>query len=370
MNYSMLKSLFLAAKTGDAQKIFEIHTQHSGEKKFLDHLDEYDRSPLFYAASRGKISCVEALLSLGADPLAHSNKIFFLSKFSVRETPVIGATLKQQTECLNKLLDAVEERQRNGVTIQDYLISEALVEAIRRKKPKSLKIILDRGIDPNTMLDGMTALSTAVLTESYRCMSLLLKKGASVDLTNTKPDFAYCSPLAIAAFDGNKKAATLLFNHGADPMSRDNMGHVPLHHAVKNSAETCIDMIKVLLNQGTDINILNGYGETPLILASQLGNSNAIGILLAQGGDPNIPNKQGKTALMYAAEKPIKTENVKTLLAYGADPELTDADGKSALDMAHSIHADRLTAEIQRRRLQGITEEQDELENDNAGLVL
>ncbi len=52
----------------------------------------------------------------------------------------------------------------------------------------------------------------------------------------------------------------------------------------------------------TMLNKLNGKGATPLHIAIELGDANAVGFLLKQGADPNCKDKKGNTALAFAEQ--------------------------------------------------------------------
>jgi len=90
-----------------------------------------------------------------------------------------------------------------------------------------------------------------------------------------------------------------------------------------------IDMIKLLLNSGADINLPNHEG-TPLILASY-GDSgefkDIVKLLLDAGANPNIQDNTGAIALM-------RTENyeiMELLLNSKADPNIQDKYGHTVL---------------------------------------
>ena len=56
-----------------------------------------------------------------------------------------------------------------------------------------------------------------------------------------------------------------------------------------------------LVEHGLDINFVDNYGETLLIVHSNSGNLGIVSLLLNNGADPNIPDNEGKTPLYYAA---------------------------------------------------------------------
>ena len=90
-----------------------------------------------------------------------------------------------------------------------------------------------------------------------------------------------------------------------------------------------------LLARGADPNIKNGRGETPLLIASSLGSTDAIEALAKHGANVNLGNASGETALIRAVQW-RDTTMVRSLLALGADPDQKDLlQGSSARDYAH-----------------------------------
>lgn len=82
---------------------------------------------------------------------------------------------------------------------------------------------------------------------------------------------------------------------------------------------------------------------TPLMLACQVGDLDIIKIFVEEGQDVNASNMFDITPIFIAAEKGF-TDVVEYLLEKGADPTLTNVMGKNALDAAlDKGHADIVT---------------------------
>ena len=91
-----------------------------------------------------------------------------------------------------------------------------------------------------------------------------------------------------------------------------------------------IDLVRLLLANGADVNVTNHWGDTALMWAIEVENVELVQLLLDNGADVNAREKNGVTALLLAANEE-KTEMVKFLLANGADVNVADDNGMTAL---------------------------------------
>jgi ankyrin repeat protein len=89
----------------------------------------------------------------------------------------------------------------------------------------------------------------------------------------------------------------MLLSKGADPMSRDNLGQIPLHHAVLSIN------LDPLLVEGVDVNVADKDGFTPLHYAADKNYIAGIERLLAHGANVNLKTNAGETPLMLALKK-------------------------------------------------------------------
>ena len=79
-----------------------------------------------------------------------------------------------------------------------------------------------------------------------------------------------------------------------------------------------IQNIKTLLANGSNVNDIDTYGHTPLMLAAMGNSQELIKLLLDYGADINAKNSStGKTALQFAKDFKQK-QTIKTLQQHGA----------------------------------------------------
>ena len=113
------------------------------------------------------------------------------------------------------------------------------------------------------------------------------------------------TPLYMATYYGDLPIIEYLVEHGTDIEQREKQaGWTALHISI-NFGYT--DVFEYLINQGADWNKKTNYEDTPLINACRKNKDNnnleIIKMLLILGADVNAENVVGHTALSYAKEK-------------------------------------------------------------------
>ena len=188
---------------------------------------------------------------------------------------------------LKLLLSREPERAREtgekNITPLHRAGSVAIVNALLAKRP-------NRNAQD---IDGFTPLHSAVMANRYKVAARLLEVRAKVDLVSkhgdtplsfakkaamvelllshdAKVDGAESStsgtPLHSAAFYGRTDVAKLLLKHGANINSLDANGETPLHRAAFAYSRTSIEVARLLINQGADVNAIakSHSHKTPL----------------------------------------------------------------------------------------------------------
>src|SRR5215213_5892501 len=260
------------------------------------------KTPLMHAASEGHVEIVKLLLARGAEVNAQTDE----------GTALISAANGGHVEIVKLLLDAganVNAKHRLGYTALFSSAGRSIPEMNPEPgKPLSvpaseiMTLLLVRGADPNVIGQwGQTALMTA----------------------NT--------PAKIK----------LLITHGAQLNARDEEGRTALMHAADRGE---VDVVEALLQAGADASIRDAKGATALMRAlGEVPSYRARGtdtlakswlaaarlLVTANFGDVNAQNEDGETLLMRAGTLG-ETDIVKLLLARGADVNRTDVFGNTA----------------------------------------
>jgi ankyrin repeat protein len=137
------------------------------------------------------------------------------------------------------------------------------------------------------------------------------------------------SPLHLAAAFGGHQATALLLAHGAHVhrFSRNPMHNQPLHAciALSQNAET----VRLLIDQGADVNMEQAGGYTPLHQAAAAGQLELTQILLEAGANPLCRCHQGKTPADYARERKHDAV-VQQLSASSMDVRVSHSSQKKA----------------------------------------
>ena len=102
------------------------------------------------------------------------------------------------------------------------------------------------------------------------------------------------TPICWAAYKGKLEVVKMLLEAGSDPNTADGNGNCPLHWAVKRGFKSTA---KLLLDSGADLNQTDGHGQTPLYWAARIGHTDVVRMLLNAGADPNRQNILGESPL-------------------------------------------------------------------------
>ncbi|KAJ6095282.1 hypothetical protein N7486_006028 [Penicillium sp. IBT 16267x] len=372
----IFKSTLLAsaAAVGDA-KICQVLIEAGAD---LDaHSGMATRTtPLHRAIENMNTQCVKLLLEAGAD----SNLVV------ERETPLHNACAHSYSLAALDIVDHLLWHGAQVNPLQDCARLTPLQLVVQANKPDILKLLLDKGADPNvftTSINGTALQMACNCSDNAIMVELLMKAGADIEtcsgykfrsqdgdsLTDSDTESSWREdsidwssegglpnsikpPILIAASRENWEAVQLLLEGGAainaglkrcpSKTLEEELDEfvlvvfTPLQAAVR--AEN-ITMTRMLLVNGAHVNmkVKGNHGHTALQIAAMVGNERLIGILLEKGADINSPagDYQGRTALQAAAAH-ADTRILSLLLEENADVNAPPARcyGRTALQMA------------------------------------
>jgi len=231
--------------------------------------------------------------------------------------------------------------ERDDVELTDLLIrSGARVTARTREGVTPLELaatngsgqIIDRllkaGADPNAALtpSGDTALMMAARTGKTDAIRVLVEAGAQVNATET---WGGTTALMWAVSEGHNEAAKMLIDAGADVKARSHYvaaangrgfeGRTPLADSTDAKAaefasgrltplmfaarEGDVEVARILVAAGADVNALAGDGKTALAMAIFNGNYEVASYLVDNKADVNKADAQRFTPLFWAVDR-------------------------------------------------------------------
>ncbi|KXH35970.1 hypothetical protein CSIM01_00684 [Colletotrichum simmondsii] len=326
-------------------------------------------TPLFMASQSTHIQTIELLLNEGADPTIRcefydefagmGRMRMFLPRDETDQNRIIGITplyaaleqcrrgnsLKAEPDKLKSLLELFIEK---GADINDRSPSGDSLLHITTGNPVWLRILLDAGVDVNAVnSDGCTALHGKMMAES---LSLLVETGKA-DI-NRKATSNGKTPLLISLDDYHTDTTLKLIEYGADCTIVDKNGNGPLHIALQSySAEP--EVIEALLRAGADLTLRNKSGQTPLDAMFSRNSRvfdlldvdmlDMLRMLLNLGLDVNQPNSRGRTPLHRLC---IKAESgnidkdetcLSLIVSLTKDINVRDRDGIAPLHLAVTV---------------------------------
>ncbi|ACV21909.1 Ribulose-5-phosphate 4-epimerase and related epimerases and aldolases [Slackia heliotrinireducens] len=129
--------------------------------------------------------------------------------------------------------------------------------------------------------------------------------------------------LLFSALNFDSLHAEKALSLGADPNVQCLVGGRRYYPLIAAATSGDSETVKVLVENGADVNIQQLNGECAVALASSFDHYDMARYLLEHGANPNLEARGGITALAVAENSNM----VKLLLAYGADPNIPDSDG-------------------------------------------
>jgi ankyrin repeat protein len=362
-------ALILAAERNDAQMVDLLLGAGADAKA----ANAYGATALYAAAANPGPAITEKLLAAGANPNAH-----LLSG----ETPLMKAARQGNLATVRALLaskaDPNAQEGKGGQT--------ALMWAMSERQAAVAEELVRHGADVNARSKtGFTALMFAAQQGDVVSARILLKAKANPNDAIPKSG---ATPLIIASAIGKPDVVALLLDNGANPNAVDANGFTSLHHAVRDSdygldpasKATSVTVVKTLLARGANPNArleldkdkiaaerkaqagnagartkrtsititeIELEGATPLALAAEVNNLEAVKALVEGGADPLIATVQGTTPLILASgagtdvqrarsleERATAVETARYLVDHGADVNAAGQFGWTALHAA------------------------------------
>jgi ankyrin repeat protein len=344
---------FVVTPTGSALSVAAASGRNDVLEPLLDAAGRVDAArardlgePMIAAIAAGHTETVRVLVRAGANPR--------------KADAVVFAASQGFTEIVRLLVAAGA-----SVDVVDAHGDTPLTAAAPNGQIATVRALLDLGVPAASR---SVALGRAARNGQTDIVSLLIAAGADVNHAADKNPPPLLGTFAV-------DTAQVLLAAGAHPNYRAPTGERPLTAALarswgggrmyrgtrrrEGSPENVAGTIRLLLDAGASVNVVDSRGRPPLVQAASrlFGQPDveSMRLLLAAGAQVDARDREGRTPLWYAAASNAhgtqvarRREAVALLLAAGADPRLADRNGETPLTSVRAKRArDPALGEIQ-----------------------
>lgn len=204
-----------------------------------------------------------------------------------------------------------------------------LLAAIEVGDLNAVELSVSAGADINKKdEEGYTPLYYAIRKRSCDIVRTLLDAGAEVNTVLGKSKEIY--PLGLAVHANNVEMVKLLLKHGADVNFGGKGEFVPLIGAATLGH---LEIAKLLIASGANVNAENWHRMRPLHAAARGENVEMVKFLLQQGGDVSAKGAEDATCLHLAAIGG-NPEILRCLIEAGASVNAIDYEANTPLHVA------------------------------------
>ena len=338
-------------------RVIETYLVEPAHLYTLGYLDESRPVP---PATEGHMEVVRLLIQAGAkvDSIIRWAGRIHRNLTLSNSNPLHVAALAGQAEIVKLLIEA-------GKDINGYLnfrnhrnYNNALTLALSENPNQEVaKLLIQAGADVNApkvlgaaFVDTPLHIVAAMVEEATMSVNIakaLINAGANLNPQLGRPNtFAFGvgrTPLHTASSVNHIEMARLLIKHGANVNAKDESDNSPLHLAIYEGHGK---LAKLLIESGAYVDSRNYNGNLPIQVAAFAGLPEVIKLLIEAGSPVNDQDQVGDTPLHDAALQG-QVEAAQVLLEAGADVNIKNNAGKTPLDLARQHGHGNVAAVLQ-----------------------
>ena len=266
----------------------------------INKADEWEQTPLHFATAVGRLKICNLLLENGAKPDL---------KTPQNNTPLHIAASEGNLDIVRLL---VENMSRN-------IDSQTSIKSGHKKRLRNLFLNCRNE-------DGNAPLHMAIISNHIEVIKYLIKNEAKINVMNKYVD----TPLHMAARIGSRAMIKILIQEGARKNLKNIHGLIPLHLSIPHGDPKTINLIlspnnKIFYKSGRYgitrmANAKSNQGSTPLHIAVDNGHIELVKILIKNGAQVNIQNEHGIRPLHIAKYQNFRSIT-KLLIHNGAEKD-------------------------------------------------
>ncbi|MDP0588379.1 MAG: ankyrin repeat domain-containing protein [Candidatus Endonucleobacter bathymodioli] len=319
----------------------------------INSLDTKLNTPLHQAVRCGHLDIVKILLAAGAkvvcvgsqiisnqSHMMHMIPILFVSRANLM-TPFHTAPLRGKTN-IGKVPIETGTQSVFYIKCQYSLLRMAVMA----NSHSILKVLLNAGakMDANDIAN-CDLLHYAIY--NLRSNNIIKELIINVAKEQINMESSYGTALSIAIIHGSDDTIKNLLNNGANPNHSDRFKDRPLHIALDvitsmKFNSTLTDLLELLIAEGANLNYRDAAGMTPLMLVvhhdfseyhSPSTTELIIRMMLRNGADMDMIDNKGCTALHHAANN-SNNNPLSLLLENGANRDIKNQAGLTAEECA------------------------------------
>ncbi|KAJ9179541.1 hypothetical protein P3X46_011317 [Hevea brasiliensis] len=337
-------ALHLACRRGNAELVRAILEYRQAN---VDVLDKDGDPALVFALAAGSPECVRALIEKGSTVRSRLRDGFGPSVVHV-------CAYHGQPDCMRELLLAGADP--NAVDDEGETV---LHRAVAKKYTDCAIAILENGGSRSMAIQNsknLTPLHLCVATWNVAVVKRWMEVASPEEIAGTidipsPVGTALCMAAAVKKdheIDG-RELVRILLAAGADPMAQDAQhGQTALHTAAMAND---VELVKIILEAGVDVNIRNMHNTIPLHVALARGAKSCVGLLLSAGASCNLQDDEGNNAFHIAADRAkMIRENIEWLIIMLRNPDaavdVRNHSGKILRDLLEALPREWISEDL------------------------